>query len=251
MGNQKAKVRLVTPFSWARGNQRLDHTDFLTSITGVTITSNVILRFLVTMSILIPINRLRIMNLLTIIRETDPFARPSESKDSKLLIRVGYFQNYDSVALSGTASKIASRLSYYDASRSNVCIHVRGGDYLKAPGLFGRLGRQYYKDATKSLGPSCEASVITNDEVYARDLLEPILNIRFSKKSVIEDFTFAVSSDFFVGSNSTFSWWIAYVRLEMGLPSVLPEPFFPEWSTLKPGNRLVIPGVVGADPFFD
>jgi len=66
------------------------------------------------------------------------------------------------------------------------------------------------------------------------DVLDPDFLLEFPNAEVLDKshlgvwptLALMVKAEQFVGSNSTLSWWAAKLRIPLGLPSVLPRPWF-------------------------
>jgi hypothetical protein len=161
-----------------------------------------------------------------------------------------YFQNPELV----DKTEIVDRLS--EVLRSDVdnpCIlHIRGGDYLKAKKLFGEVGEEYFLSAIQKLGITGTITVMSDDQEYASRVVRGFSNrVEFSGLPVLSEFELAINSHYFIGTNSTLSWWIARIRSRLERPSCLPSLFTPPSSFFhsdKLPNRL--PGVLLLDPRF-
>jgi hypothetical protein len=242
--SKSSNVKLVYPYSWAKGTFKDEYRAFFTSLGAPAFSSSKTLRFLSSVSTFLPFRVIQFGRLLRIEVHSDAYSllEPQEKHASRL-IHTGYFQNDIQVNNSGLALKIAN-LSKNPASQiGELVVHVRGGDFIAAQRLYGLLDREFYTDAIRAMGQPLPITCITNDKKYALDLLSP-LHVSFSEgNGPLEDFFKAVSAQNFVGSNSTYSWWIAKTRISMGRRSVMPEPFFPLTSELKPDQALRIEGV--------
>ena len=102
--------------------------------------------------------------------------------------------------------------------RSQVVVHVRGGDYntRKNSQIFHTLEISYYRKALEELErrgvPLEMAQIVTNDLSYAQKIASeltnnfPLLKVAISKgRSSAEDFMILASANCLVGANSTFS----------------------------------------------
>jgi hypothetical protein len=87
------------------------------------------------------------------------------------------------------------------------CIIIHFRDYQKNPMMYSLPGN-YYKNALKLL-PEKKILVVTNDI----DTASKILNIKadYTSNLPIVDFYICANADYFIASNSTFSWWGAYL----------------------------------------
>jgi hypothetical protein len=129
-----------------------------------------------------------------------------------------------------------------------VAIHIRRGDYLKHPGVYHILSKNYYDNAKKVLEEKIGFRPIylyfSNDKKWVKEhfILEGKDEIIEELKDYVE---FAIMSQchHFIIANSTFSWWAAYLSntLERILPKIVivPENWYGEkwtedWKDIYP-----------------
>lgn len=154
----------------------------------------------------------------------------------------GYFQSYkyfeslreDIRDILGTL-KIESKeflsLSKSFSSSPWVAIHVRRQDYEIMQNTFGLLGESYYKDAIKEIElvlPNVKKYVFSDDIVQAK-LLIPGCTGYIGKdelNSASETLILMSQADAIIGSNSSFSWWAAFLMKAEGHLKLFPEPWF-------------------------
>lgn len=119
--------------------------------------------------------------------------------------------------------------------QESVSIHVRKGDYLKAPynTVYAELNNEYYKRAIeflKEICPSIKTYVFTDDPAWVEAHLD--LGIPFElasgKKtnSMFEDFQAMRSCKYHVIANSSFSWWTAWLSAHQDKQVVAPRNWF-------------------------
>lgn len=125
-----------------------------------------------------------------------------------------------------------------------VAIHVRLGDYVGSK-KFRRLPASYFQRAIRRLAADgVRFSVYSDDIRGAARLIEEIeggtrLYIQ-SGTSVLSDFdNMRRAPAGFIGSNSTFSWWIAF--LGGNRPTVMPKRWF-RFRTLRSSRGFYFPG---------
>lgn len=242
--SKSSNVKLIYPYSWAKGTFKDEYKDFFTSLGAPAFTTSKSLRFLSSVSTFLPFKVVQFGRLLRIEVHSNAYSslEPQEKYASRV-IHTGYFQNDAQVNNSGLALTIAALSNDPVSQIDELVVHVRGGDFISAQRLYGLLDHEFYTDAIRAIGQHLPITCITNDKNYALDLLRP-LHFSFSESNgPLEDFFKAISAQNFVGSNSTYSWWIAKTRISMGRRSVMPEPFFPLTSELKPDQALRIEGV--------
>lgn len=130
-----------------------------------------------------------------------------------------------------------------------IAVHIRKGDYIKlmhnVPSLreFKMCKLKYYKEAIKELQkyyPKYPVLICTDSP----DFVKPLLKELGAKLSPIKDLSPKISdfctmylSDALVISNSTFSWWAAYLRTRRNI--ICPTPW---WDP-----RGIIGNIVGLD----
>jgi Glycosyl transferase family 11 len=174
---------------------------------------------------------------------------------------VGYFQSYlflsepnkfeefsriELLAESDTFRKMRERLDGEDP----ILIHVRLGDYKFEQG-FGVLPSSYFLQAYSQF--SLEGSeqpiwVFSDENDLARYLLEdlPSKNLELVNTSPLlpaETLELMRGFDKYVISNSTFSWWGAFLSHKSNAKVIFPTPWFessPDPLSLHPNNWLGI-----------
>ena len=123
--------------------------------------------------------------------------------------------------------KIYDFLSYRRGKISeNSCvgIHVRRGDYLKLKDCHPVMSLDYYNNAVK-LFPNSTLFVFSDDTQWCKD------NFNFNNETVfisgnsaIVDFHSMTLCDNFIISNSSFSWWAAYLGGAINKKVISPNP---------------------------
>jgi hypothetical protein len=243
------KVNLVSPFSWAKGNHKDEYHLFLENLSGLRFCSNPLVRLISSVTIFLPSRCLDLWALLSLNVKHEPFSseywRAGGPTGASFSFHTGYFQSDYLVDSSGLAKQLVRAFDLIEGSSSSVVVmHVRGGDYIPAKRLFGLLNQEYYRNCLANISGSDGVLVITNDLIYSAELMLGIEVEFSSNNSVLDDFRLALDSKIFIGGNSTFSWWIAKVRSQLGKDAYLPEPFFPASSSLRPESNLLISGVL-------
>ncbi len=143
-------------------------------------------------------------------------------------------------------------LSKIDSMNLNV-VHIRRGDYTNLQNYHGLTSINYYKRARKLLNHADQNSkyIVFSDDIQIASDVWPDAEIYVSKSQVpssLENLLLMSKGKNFIGSNSSFSWWAAYINSEQGL-KIFPRPWFsslvndtrdlllPDWLTL--GNEPV------------
>jgi hypothetical protein len=117
-------------------------------------------------------------------------------------------------------------------SKKIITIHIRRGDYQNLPqwGLGAadlRLPLKYYRQTIKNYekDPSVLFVFIGDDQKYVEENFDYIKNKIVSKENEIIDFLHLVYADVCIISNSTFSWWGAYLNQKKNHMVICPKYF--------------------------
>lgn len=178
------------------------------------------------------------------IQELGPEDNVLTRVDENTRILVGYFQ--DKSIVESVRDELLSRLSssnrfkpVFTRNKSHdLVIHVRYGDYL-APStrnFHGLSHPNYYKSAVKCLMRSNEFErivLVSDDPELAYSRLHPELTqfnipiVKNRSQSEIDDLAVLTSARGLVMSNSTFSWWGAWLGSNTAATQVvIPTPWF-------------------------
>jgi len=103
-----------------------------------------------------------------------------------------------------------------------VLIHCRNyaEKYLKLG--FTNMPRSYYMHALRNL-PDRRVVVVTDDLQKARDTIKE--DFEYISTTPIDDFYVMSKAQYLIGSNSTFSWWAAWLSKAI---AVFPADWFPQ-----------------------
>jgi hypothetical protein len=105
-----------------------------------------------------------------------------------------------------------------------LAIHARRGDYIsneKTNQIHGSYGLNYYIEAVRRLldfGHVPSAIMISSDssdfsQVLAEKLLRRFRDVRVIDDDNLQRLMLTLSgADYFIGSNSTFSWWVSHLH---------------------------------------
>jgi len=99
-------------------------------------------------------------------------------------------------------------------SKKNILISVRRGDFVNHPYYFQLDYRYYFSGIIKNFPEWKERNLVfTSDDItYCKNHFKFLPNAIFVEKSnVIEQLALGSLCDDFVISNSTFSWWLAWL----------------------------------------
>jgi len=139
-------------------------------------------------------------------------------------------------------------------NQTSIAIHVRRGDYVNHPN-FAQIPISWFFGAIR-LFPDwqkCNIVIFSDDIIYCKSHFGFMSNVSFSENnSDIEDLFLMSQFNRFILSNSTFSWWGAYLSGAPGHNIVHPgfyyagqykeenddKDFWPEsWRVYKPENK--------------
>lgn len=159
-------------------------------------------------------------------------------------LMVGYFQTWRYATKGKFKEKIhlsVGSKSYFDLleqiqNENPIVVHIRLGDYLSEKN-FGIPGKQYYLDSIaelQELEPNANIWIFTNDVLHANLYLS---EFKFDFKLIgNHDLTAAETLDLmrhgrsYVISNSTFSWWGAFLTKNESAKVIAPRPWFKNLS---------------------
>ena len=162
-------------------------------------------------------------------------------KSERNLLLIGYFQswvyaetlinscNQNKLELETTTRNLSESLTLIPQTNWRL-VHVRLGDYL-SNGDFGLLSPAYFEKQIELQNniQSLPTLVFTNDKNRLKemnpDLSEYVSNLD-EQLSSAELLVLCSYASHFVISNSTFSWWAAYISGHRGIDVIAPEPWF-------------------------
>ena len=122
-------------------------------------------------------------------------------------------------------------------SQNSICLHVRRGDYVsnsQSSSFHGFLGLEYFEDAVKvsSIFRKIEKIFVFSDDIdWCRRNLKfkpEVSFIDFSQmhRGNIIEFSLMMNGKNFIISNSTYSWWAAFLSLNDDSIVVAPKKWF-------------------------
>jgi len=155
-------------------------------------------------------------------------------KHQDLVIR-GYFQSYKYINRDLVLDQFSFspqilnflKSNYSEIQNSNyTSIHVRRGDYLKLPYKHPFCGLRYYKKAIKLIGKN-EKFVVTSDDIQWCKKHLKLSNVIFIENtSPIIDMCIQSLCKNNIISNSSFSWWAAYLNKNNNKVVIAPSYWF-------------------------
>ena len=106
-------------------------------------------------------------------------------------------------------------------------MHVRRGDYVLNQDQYNLLGIDYIKKSLQYFEKDVPCIVFSDDIPWCKKNLNFRKNIFFVEdKTEIFDFYFMTLLDGIIISNSTFSWWSAYLNKNKNKKVIAPARWF-------------------------
>lgn len=145
----------------------------------------------------------------------------------------GYFQSskyWKTQNISFTNSFLKQiRDKHYTFTKPTIGIHIRRGDYINNPDFY-LLPENYYIFALLNHFPDLknyQIVLFSDDIAYAKIHFECLENAYFSEGlSDVEDMALMSLCDHYIVSNSTFSWWAAYLGQKEHSKVIHPVQYF-------------------------
>lgn len=164
----------------------------------------------------------------------------------------GYFQNYNYVDLvwKSQCEKILELLDFNkEVNKDYIAVHIRLGDYRTsevAKSYHGTLDVQYYEVAINKLADlmNFKGIQIVSDEILiAQELFKkytfPAPVSYISSSNHFKDLRVIGNAKGVVMSNSSFSWWGAYIASKINSAKVVaPDLWFKNSSKDEPRNLI-------------
>jgi hypothetical protein len=116
-----------------------------------------------------------------------------------------------------------------------VAIHVRRQDYVLMSETFGLTSETYFEESIRyveSLFPGIKKIAFSDDVTEARKIL-PCCDMYIGHNelaSSVETLILMSNSSAIIGSNSSFSWWAAFLSNSPDDCKIFPEPWFRDES---------------------
>lgn len=166
------------------------------------------------------------------------------SKKIQYIFIDGYFQdseiakslrNKNTIKLFSKYSYIFNLLRNISNTKKIVGLHVRRGDYLsdKSKKIFKEVDLIYYKFATKSFNKDSIFLVFGDDYKFNDSLIEKLeenkavfFNSATFNLELHEEFMLLCLCDHYIISNSTFSWWAAFLGYSKGKRVISPKSWY-------------------------
>lgn len=185
------------------------------------------------------ITRLRVPRLTTLNTSLISLINDKNYQDIKpykgrLILMDGYFQRL-SKRNENAINKIKNAYEYYSTiPKLDAVIHIRGGDFLTDQHREFN-DHLYYQSAIKMLlnyyQRGRDLIVITDDTVYAKDLLSQVkasayYNLVYTESNFLDDFNLLTNSKIKIISTSTFSFWAALIGEDNSKTIIAPDVWY-------------------------
>ena len=111
---------------------------------------------------------------------------------------------------------------------SKISLHVRRGDYLRAPHLFPTCKVDYYARALQRLPPELPVVIFSDDIAWCRtqDIFRGNRFVFSENASNVTDLRMMSLCDHHIIANSSFSWWGAWLGRNPDKVVIAPERWF-------------------------
>lgn len=149
----------------------------------------------------------------------------------------GYFQTYlttisQSKCFDDNLFRLLhSKTSFIEKSNFSAVAHIRRGDYEHLRN-FGPLSLRYFEENLKNIGVEIKDVLIHSDAITSirDDINFDLSKIEFSHSlNPWELFKDSIDAKYFLGSNSTLSWWAAYIQKRGSTVDEIHSIFPSEW----------------------
>jgi len=102
-----------------------------------------------------------------------------------------------------------------DCRPNTICIHVRRGDFLYDPINFPTQPKSFYLNALNTIGSKDKKIVFCSDDIdWCKENFSDLPNVSFREfTTALSDIYFGANCESVIMSNSTFSFWMAYLSM--------------------------------------
>lgn len=138
-------------------------------------------------------------------------------------------------------------LTHLNNDQSSVSVHVRRGDYLKAPNYAGLCGVEYYKRALKYIKDNISNPtfyLFSDDMTWCKEHIVPLfgedkyVTVDFNRGDYSPlDMQLMSSCRHNVIANSSFSWWAAFLNTNKDASVCAPE----KWTNTQVNCKFQLP----------
>lgn len=190
-------------------------------------------------------------------RETESMT-PSSMKNLKIInsyvANSRYFQGYEEEVRSQITSLVEPSADYLKAveslsSGTYTGVHIRLGDYKNLEHIYGPYSPKYLRACLSMLEESSRLGkvvVFSDERRRATEILknagvDPALVMTLPELSPLEELLLLSKCSNILGSNSTFSWWAAFLNNNEEARVFFPRPFYVSSDIPEP-KTLLLPG---------
>jgi hypothetical protein len=102
-----------------------------------------------------------------------------------------------------------------DYRPNTICVHVRRGDFLFDPVNFPTQPKSFYISALNKIGIENKKIVFCSDDIdWCKENFSDLPNVYFREFTTgLSDIYFGANCESVIMSNSTFSFWMAYLNM--------------------------------------
>lgn len=209
--------------------------------------------------LIVPSNQVGHMNEFehNIFRKLDLYvSHPDEVKNNKITVYSGYFQSetYFEKYSEAVKSLFSPTKEFIDRIRTEIpvifntevtVINVRRGDYLHYPNYHPTVSPEYIFKALE-LVPSKQYIIASDDIPWCKNHINLPNVIYIEGWKAHEQLWIMAMCHHFIISNSSFSWWAAYLSRHPGKIVIAPETWFgPEgpdqWNNIYCKEWTILP----------
>ena len=112
-------------------------------------------------------------------------------------------------------------------------IHVRRGDYISLKDIYHNLDKDYYMKGIERINPSGPIFIFSDDISWCKKNIDLKNAIYSEDNSEIDDFQLMRSCNHNIISNSTFSWWAAWLNCNQNKKIIQPKLWYKKKSQGK------------------
>jgi len=155
------------------------------------------------------------------------------------LFLIGYFQSFENaksiekeiehIAILNPSNNFLNYLKVIETDEV-IGLHIRLGDYVDHP-TFGNLSKSYFREVLSSIWLPGKKVIIFSDskvsvEEYVPATILPFTTICPESFTGLETLLLMSRCSDLVMSNSSLSWWSAFIGQKIGNRAYAPEPWF-------------------------
>lgn len=141
-----------------------------------------------------------------------------------------YFINNESIIrdhfdLTKSYSKYVHK-KYPILAEDTISIHIRRGDYLNKPGQFPTQSLDYYSAAFETLYNNQQLIILSDDIQWCKDNFKfPNMHFISEESDIVDLYIMSICKNNII-SNSSFSWWGAWLNNNSEKTVIAPKTWF-------------------------